>query len=100
MSFQINDKVVCIDDRQTSEFGFTSADYVFAKGMVVEGEIYTVCGIVDNSHFGNSMGILITGKPMHGRSKDQRCPGWNPKRFRLLHSAVKSQDVCVKGQIA
>lgn len=99
MNFDINDKIVCVDDRQTASSGFTSADYVFPNGMVVEGESYVVCGFVDYSHAGNRTGLLLTGKPMHAASGNQRCPGWNPARFRLQHKATKAQVfVCSQAQ--
>jgi hypothetical protein len=74
VSFSINDKVVCVDDRNFNPRNLTP------WGVVVKGSVYVVEGTV---FINGTHGLLIVGKPCIDKYDGENV-GWRAIRFRKL----------------
>jgi hypothetical protein len=96
VSFQVNDKVVCVDDKKGH--GSLEGYYAFPAGFVVKGVVYVVADffIQPTSDRGVLHNVRVTGVPcvaVRGNSAYQAGTdvGWAPYRFRKLDE-VKAEN--------
>ena len=83
MSFNVSDKVVCVDDTPALD----GHRFWTPKGFVKCGAVYVVAGSVET---GRGPGILIVGLPSYEVIRADGVAtenGWNPSRFILLSKA-------------